>query len=65
MAKDATTKTDADLKKEIAEMRESLRTFRFGVAGSKSRNVRQGRTTRRSIARHLTEINRRARGATT
>ncbi len=47
----------ADLQKEIAEKRESLRTFRFGEAGSRSRNVREGRTFRKDIARLLTELN--------
>ncbi|OGG73266.1 50S ribosomal protein L29 [Candidatus Kaiserbacteria bacterium RIFCSPLOWO2_01_FULL_53_17] len=45
-----------DLQKEIAKKRESLRTFRFGEAGSRARNVREGRTLRRDIARMLTEI---------
>jgi ribosomal protein L29 len=47
----------ADLQKEIAEKRESLRTFRFGEAGSRSRNVREGRTLKKDIARLLTEMN--------
>jgi ribosomal protein L29 len=44
------------LNKEIAEKRESLRKFRFGEAGSRSRNVKEGRTLRRDIARIFTEI---------
>jgi len=47
----------AQLEKEVADKREALRVFRFGGAGSRSRNVREGRTTRREIARLLTEIN--------
>lgn len=46
-----------DLHKEIAEKRESLRTFRFGSAGSRSRNTREGRGLRKDIARLLTEVN--------
>lgn len=46
-----------DLQKEIAEKRESLRTFRFGEAGSRHRNVREGRNLRKDIARLLTEMN--------
>lgn len=46
-----------DLQKEIAEKREALRLFRFGEAGSRSRNVREGRTLRKDIARLLTELN--------
>ena len=45
-----------DLQKEIAEKRESLRSFRFGEAGSRTRNVRSGRTLRREIARMETEL---------
>ncbi len=46
-----------DLHKEIAEKRESLRAFRFGSAGSRSRNTREGRNLRKSVARMLTEVN--------
>ncbi len=46
-----------DLQKEVATKREALRTFRFGEAGTRTRNVREGRTLRKDIARLLTEIN--------
>ena len=46
-----------DLQKEIASKREALRAFRFGGAGSRSRNVREGRNLRKEIARLLTELN--------
>jgi ribosomal protein L29 len=45
------------LQKEIAAKRESLRTFRFGEAGTRTRNVREGRNLRKEIARLLTEMN--------
>ena len=53
----------ADLKQQsveeldgaIKDMREALRVFRFGGAGSRSRNVREGRNLRKGIARLLTE----------
>ena len=45
-----------DLQKTIADKREALRTFRFGGAGSRTRNVREGRNLRKEIARVLTEI---------
>lgn len=48
-----------DLSKEVAQKRESLRKFRFGESGSRSRNVREGRNIRREIARILTELNKR------
>ncbi len=52
--------TIEDLQKEIAEKREALRKFRFGEAGSRTRNVRSGRTLRRDIARMETELSARA-----
>lgn len=45
-----------DLHKDIAAKREALRTFRFGSAGSRSRNVREGRNLKRDIARMMTEL---------
>ena len=44
-----------ELDSSIAEKREALRVFRFGGAGSRSRNVREGRDLRKEIARLLTE----------
>jgi ribosomal protein L29 len=52
-------KSDADLKKMIGEKRDELRSFRFGEAGSRTRNVRVGRALRRNIARILTELRQR------
>ena len=46
----------ADLQKELAEKREELRKFRFAESGSRTRDVRAGRTARRDIARLLTEL---------
>ena len=46
-----------DLHKEVAGKREALRVFRFGGAGSRTRNVREGRNLRKDIARLLTELN--------
>ena len=49
-----------DLHKEIKEKREALRAFRFGSAGSRSRNVREGRTLRKDVARLMTELSARS-----
>ena len=46
----------AELQKAIADKREVLRVFRFGGAGSRTRNVREGRALRREIAQILTEL---------
>ncbi|KKW25027.1 MAG: hypothetical protein UY70_C0031G0016 [Candidatus Kaiserbacteria bacterium GW2011_GWB1_52_6] len=45
-----------DLQKLLVDKRERLRVFRFGGAGSRSRNVREGRTLRKEIAQILTEL---------
>ena len=55
--KDITTKTPADLSKLLSEKRESLRVFRFGAAGAKSNNVKEGRGIRKDIARIMTALN--------
>ena len=49
--------TTAELGKLLAEKRESLRVFRFGLTGSKVKNMKEGKTTRKDIARILTAIN--------
>jgi ribosomal protein L29 len=46
----------AELRKLVADKRETLRVFRFGGAGSRTRNVREGRNVRREIAQILTEL---------
>ncbi len=52
-------KTDQDLRKTLFEKRHLLREFRFGAAGSRVRNTREGRHLRRDIARILTEMRKR------
>lgn len=47
---------NTELIKAVAEKREALRSMRFGAAGSRSRNVREGRTLRKEIAQILTEL---------
>lgn len=59
MAKEIQEKNEKDLVKELSEKQEALRTFRFGISGSKVRNVREGRATRKEIARIKTELSRR------
>lgn len=58
---DIQKKSDKDLAKSIVELRESLRAFRFGVAGSKIRNMKEGHNIKKDIARHLTELTKRGR----
>ena len=52
--KDIKLKTVADLHKLVADKREALRVFRFGAAGSKAKNVKEGKMIRKDIARILT-----------
>ncbi len=54
---DITKQSIADLQKDLAEKRAALQKFRFGEAGSRTRNVKEGRTVRRDIARIMTELN--------
>lgn len=53
---DIRKKSDADLNKEVGKLREALKDFRFGITGSKIRNMREGRNLKKDIARHLTEL---------
>jgi len=51
--------SDSDLDKKIKNKREDLRQIRFDVAGTKAKDVKQARNTRRDVARLLTEANKR------
>lgn len=55
-------KTTAELSKLLADKKESLRAWKFGLAGSKSKNMKEGLATRKEIARILTAINAKIRG---
>lgn len=55
-AKEIKNKQDDELKKLLLDRQKALRLFRFGVAGSKAKNVKEGRTLRKDIARILTEV---------
>ena len=62
---DLKKKSIKDLNKILKESREKLREFRFGSAGSKVRNVKEGNNLRKMIARVLTEMNARVQSDTT
>lgn len=53
---DFKTKSDTELKKALTEKRDSLAKFKFGMTGSRTKNVKEGRNTRRDIARILTAL---------
>lgn len=48
--------TTEQLHKFVAETREKLRTMRFSIAGSTSRNVKETKNLRKEVARALTEL---------
>lgn len=51
------TKNEKDLLKELEDKREALRVIRFGIAHSKSRNVKESKGLKKDVARILTELN--------
>ena len=61
MATTLTKKSEADLRKMLKDKRSELQRFRFGMSGSKTRNVKRGRDVKKEIARILTELTRRRR----
>ncbi|HET8581417.1 MAG TPA: 50S ribosomal protein L29 [Candidatus Paceibacterota bacterium] len=62
-AKDIKTKNDSDLVKLITDERESLRTFRFSEAGSRTKNVKAAREMKKTVARAMTELASRRKNA--
>ncbi len=49
--KDIRKKSPADLTKVLAQEEAELRAFRFGMSGSRTKNVRSARVLKRTIAR--------------
>ncbi len=54
--KELKNKNLQELQKMIVERREILRHFRFGSAGAKTKNVKLAGTTKKEIARIMTEL---------
>ncbi len=54
---DIKNKDKKTLSEMLSQKREALRTFRFGMAGSKSRNVKEGNNLKKDIARIMTVLN--------
>lgn len=52
-----TKQTTPELTKLLSDKREALRVWRFGLTGSKVKNIRESRTTKKDIARILTALN--------
>lgn len=56
MSKKTLQKNKADLARELDEKRISLRDIRFGVAGGKSKNVKEQKMIKKDIARIKTSL---------
>lgn len=54
---DFKTKNEGELQKLLAEKREAVRAFRFGISGSRTKNVKVGHNNKKDIARILTALN--------
>lgn len=54
--KEFKNKSTQELTKMLADKRVALKDFRFGIAGSKVRNVKEGRELKRDIARIMTAL---------
>lgn len=50
-------KDKEELIKILKDKKEELRNFRFGIAGSKTRNVKEGYAIKKDIARIMTILN--------
>ncbi len=60
MTKEFANKTEKELKTTLVEKRTALHNFRFAIAGSKNRNVKEGKALRKDIARILTFLNKKS-----
>jgi ribosomal protein L29 len=59
MSAELIKKSEKDLIKELSLKRKALREFRFNMAGTKTRNIKEGREVKKDIARILTELRKR------
>lgn len=49
--------TEQELIQMLSEKRASLRDFRFGISGSRTKDIKKGKNLRKENARILTELN--------
>jgi len=54
--KDLNKKTENEIQKEIKDKKAEIRQFRFDLSGSKTRNVKLGKSLRKDVARLATEL---------
>ena len=50
-------KSEKELMKDLLEKRKAIREFRFNIAGSKLKDIKERRALKRDVARILTELN--------
>ncbi len=55
--KELRTKSKTELEKMCVEKSAALSTFRFGLSGSKVKNLKEGKNLKREIAQILTILN--------
>ena len=55
--KDLRKKTPGELDKELGEKAVALNNFKFGISGSKTKNVKSGKNLKKEIAQILTVLN--------
>ena len=60
MTNDFKKLSDGELVTQVAQLRETVRSLRFGAAGGRNRDTRASRNARKDIARILTETRERA-----
>ncbi len=53
--------SDKELQKLLDEKQKAVRQFRFDITGSKVKNLKEGGSTKKDVARILTELTARAR----
>ena len=56
MTNEFKNKEKNDLEKTLHDKQKQLQNFHFVLSGSKAKNVREGRSTRKDIARIMTEL---------
>lgn len=55
--KELLNKTEKELKALLSEKKEAVRVFKFGLAGSKTRNLKEGKNLKKEIAQIMTILN--------
>ncbi len=55
--KELINKTENELKHLLKEKQEALRVFRFAMAGSKTKNLKEGQNLKKEIAQIMTVLN--------